>query len=116
LVLEHDFSTLEFDRSASILVSTFDDKTSYTYFVKPKDLKLDTSKIEVDIAKTSDGFEITLSSKTFQKDVFLYSDEKGDYSDNYFDMLPNKSVKIHFNTEAKSFESLKFKRLNDFLR
>ena len=116
LVLKHDFSTLEFDRSASILVSTFYDKTSYTYFVKPKDLKLDTSKIEFDIGKTSDGFEITLSSKTFQKGVFLYAEVKGHFSNNYFDMLPNKPVKIHFNTEAESLKSLKFKSLNDFLK
>lgn len=115
LVLEYDFSQLEFDRSAVVLVSTFNDKTAYSFFVKPKDLKLKNSEIEIEKIKTSDGFEIILSSKTFQKEVFFNTHEKGHFSDNFFNLLPNKIYKIHFKTKAKSLESLKFKSLNDFV-
>jgi beta-mannosidase len=114
-IVEHDFSTIPFDKKRAVLVSTFNNQTSYSFFVKPKDLKLDHSKIKTTIKKTTEGFEIILSSEKFQKDVFLYTDVKGHFSDNFFNLLPNIPISINFKTEAKTFESLKFKSLNEFL-
>jgi len=66
--------------------------------------------------KTDDGFFITLSSKVFQKDVFLYSNKKGHFSDNFLDLLPNETKVIHFKTESVLLNDLKIKTFNKLLR
>ncbi|WP_461597488.1 beta-mannosidase [Winogradskyella sp.] len=111
-----DLKILNFNRNETVLVSTFNDKTSYFYFVKPKDLKLRQDEIEKKIVKTDNGFLIEVSSKTLQKDVFLFSDTKGHFSDNFFDLLPNQSKIIQFNTRAKTFDDLQIQTFNTFIR
>jgi len=108
-------SDINFDKTGTVLVSEFEDQTSYFFFVKPKDLKLKQSKIDTKISKTSEGFVIELSSLTFQKDVFLYTNEQGHFSDNFFDMLPNTTYKVKFKTQAKTLNDLKFKTLNTLI-
>ena len=72
--------------------------------------------IKTKIFETIDGFNIDLYSETFQKDVFLFADAKGHFSDNFFNMLPNKTYTIHFKTESKSLDELKLKSFNSFVR
>ena len=67
------------------------------------------------ITKTENGFQIVLTSSTLQKDVFLFCNNKGHFSDNYFDLLPNEIKTIHFETEGKSLDDLKIKTLNGLL-
>ena len=116
LIFALNLNDLNFDRSASVLVISKGDKTWIHYFSKPKDLKLKKSEIQKEISKTDEGFRITLFSQTLQKDVFLYSDTKGHFLDNYFDMLPNAPVTIHFKTDAKILQSLSIKSFNNFIR
>ena len=47
--------------------------------------------------------------------MFLYSEVKGHFSDNFFDLLPNKIVEIEFKTEAEKLKDLKIKTLNEFV-
>jgi beta-mannosidase len=72
--------------------------------------------IEQKITKTDIGFSIELSSKTLQKDVFLYSDEKGHFLDNYFDLLPNETKIVVFQTKSKTIERFNIKTFNTFIR
>ena len=116
LVQEIDLSTIDFNKNEVVLVSEFNDELSHFYFSKPKDLKLKQEKIQQKIRATEDGFAIELSSAVFQKDVFLYSKEKGHFSDNYFDMLPNKTYTIHFKTDSKILQDLKLKSFNNFVQ
>jgi len=69
----------------------------------------------IKICKTATGFKITLSSTTLQKDMFLYSREKGRFIDNFLDLLPNESIEIEFETEAESLNDLKIKSMNQFI-
>ena len=79
-------------------------------------MNLKIAKIKTIITKTKDGFDIELQSETLQKDVFLLTKAKGHFSDNFFDMLPNEKIIIHFKTETESLEDLELKTFNTFIR
>ncbi|WP_431135432.1 glycosyl hydrolase 2 galactose-binding domain-containing protein [Psychroserpens mesophilus] len=112
---ELNIDTLGIDKKGILIISKFSNSTSFFYLAKPKDLKLKKAPITQKITKTKNGFQITLKSTTLQKNVFLYTVLKGHFSDNYFDLLPNTSVTIEFETKAVSLEDLKIKTLNDLL-
>jgi beta-mannosidase len=103
------------DSAKTVLIATFNNEKAYTYFVKPKDLRLENVDITKKIIKSDDGFTIELSSSTLQKDVFLYSDDTGRFKDNYFDLLPNETKEVKFITNAESI-NLKMKTFNNFIR
>ena len=103
------------DKSTSVLKVTFDNKTRLFYFNKPKNLKLDNAPIEKTITKTTKGFQITLISTTLQKNVFLHTKAKGHFSDNYFDLMPNETIVIKFETESFTLDDLNIKSLNDVI-
>jgi beta-mannosidase len=105
----------DIDITKAVLVSTFNNTTATFYLTKPKDLKLQKGEITKTISKSSSGFKIKLSSTTLQKDVFLFSKSKGHFSDNYFDLLPNETIEIEFETEVETLIDLKIKSLNDFV-
>ena len=115
LIEKIDINKLELDLSSHVLVINSENKTWIDYFSKPNSLKLQNSEVDTEIVKTKTGFNIELSSATLQKDVFLYANVKGHFSDNFFDLLPNKKVVISFETEAENLEDLKIKTLNQFI-
>ena len=82
--------------------------------MKPKKLELPLKAIQKDVVKTDEGFIITLSSKTFQKDVFLFCNETGHFSDNYFNLLPHERKQVVFKTKATELVDLQIISLNDF--
>ena len=79
-------------------------------------VKLKQGDIQTEITKTGDGFRIKLSSETLQKDVFLFTTEKGKFHDNFFDILPNEVMLIYFKTEAEHLDDLQLKTFNNFIR
>ena len=101
----------DFDHTKHFLSITFNNSSSIFYFVKPKDLILPKEPIERTISKTKNGFSITLKSNVLQKDVFLFTSEKGHFSDNFFDLLPNTTKTIHFKSNSTSLQQLSIKSL-----
>jgi len=81
------------------------------YLQKPKDLQLPEQDIAHTIMKTATGFEITLTAKTLQKDVFMIPSVPGKLSDNFFDLIPLDMKTIHFTTAATEMK-VRFKTLN----
>jgi beta-mannosidase len=72
------------------------------FFNDPKDLKLEKTDIKVNAVKTGDGYEISLSSSKFAKDVYLsFDNTAGFFTDNYFDLLPSVEKKIIFQTKVQ---------------
>lgn len=71
------------------------------YFSSPKDLKLQKPVINKLITVSDQGYLITLSSDKLVKDLYLDTDEKGQFSDNYFDLLPKEKVTVSFKTKEK---------------
>lgn len=107
--------SISFDKQNCVLKVYSDDKQWLKYFSKPKELKLKEGSIETNFYKTTDGFKIVLSSSTLQKDVFLFTDVKGFFNDNFFDLLPNEVKTIRFITDSKTLGDLKIKSLNQFV-
>ncbi|TXD53057.1 MULTISPECIES: beta-mannosidase [unclassified Polaribacter] len=100
------------DKENTLLITEFQNKKSYFYFTKPKDLNLPKGEIQKEINKTEKGFYITLKSTVLQKDVFLFTAKKGHFSDNFFDVMPNETKVLNFKTEVSSLEDLQVKTLN----
>jgi beta-mannosidase len=71
------------------------------YFSSPKDLKLQKPQITKLITSTDQGYSITLSTDKLVKNLFLSTDEKGHFSDNYFDLIPGEKVIVNFTTKEK---------------
>jgi beta-mannosidase len=110
----YDTSLDKIDINSSLLVAEFNNEKSYFYFSKPKDLKLPKAVVQKNIRKTANGFSITLKSTVLQKDVFLFTNVKGHFSDNFFDLMPNETIRIHFKTKANSLDDLQIKTLKAF--
>ena len=111
-----DVKSLKLKKNEVVLEASFNNSVSYFYFARPKDLMLQTSEIEQTITKTDTGFIIELQSETLQKDVFLYTDTKGHFSDNYFDLMPNERKIIEFKTRNWEWNDLNIKTLNQFVK
>ncbi len=111
-----DLKKEKFNANDVVLETSFNNNTSYFYFSRPKDLALIPANIEQTITKTDSGFTIELASETLQKNVFLFTDSKGRFSDNYFDMMPNERKIIEFKTREYQLEDLRIKTLNQFVK
>ncbi len=111
-----NLKSLKFNKNEVVLETGFNNQISYFYFVRPKELLLPTSEIEQTITRTDSGFTIELFSQTLQKDVFLFSNSKGHFSDNYFDLMPNERKIIELKTRAGDLGDLKIKTLNQFIK
>jgi beta-mannosidase len=94
----------------SMYYHTPKDFNSYLYIsqvLQAEGMKLEKPHISKAISATDQGYLITLSADKLVKDLYLSTDEKGQFSDNYFDLLPGKKVTVNFNTKEKieNFES-----------
>ena len=90
---------LDIDATNSFLEATMGKASSLRYFERPKNLDLKQSEIVMRITKQKDGFTLVLKSATLQKSVQLRANSAGTFSDNYFDLLPNKEKEIYFSTK-----------------
>lgn len=70
------------------------------YFVPPKDLDLPEVTVGKTVTKTLNGYSINLSSDKLVKNLFISTTAKGEFSDNYFDLLPGVPTTIEFKTTA----------------
>ena len=72
------------------LISSFDTLLAENniYFKSPKMLNLPNVDISFEIFESKDNYEIILKSQNLAKNVFISSILTGNFSDNYFDLLP----------------------------
>lgn len=75
------------------------------YFAMPKNLKLEKPEITRKIVRNAKGYAVTLTTNKLAKNVYLFSEMDGRFSDNYFDLLPGEPVTVTFTSE---------KDINDF--
>jgi len=72
------------------------------YFFKPfKELSVSRPNIKTEITPSANGFKITFSTDSLAKSVYLSGFTEGFFSDNYFNLIPNKNVEIEFRTKQK---------------
>ncbi|MGA7719746.1 MAG: glycoside hydrolase family 2 protein [Ignavibacteriaceae bacterium] len=92
--------------------------TENTYFFyDPKKLELEKPDIKVSSVRNGDGYELTITSNKYAKDVYLsFENINGSFTENYFDLLPGVTKKIEFETRLQIddfAEKLKIKSLVD---
>ncbi|MBD1261546.1 glycoside hydrolase family 2 protein [Maribacter polysiphoniae] len=78
------------------------------YLSPYKSLDFPNPELSFEVHENTDGFEVTLSTLKLAKSVFLSSGSDANFSDNYFDMLPNTkktvSIKKGANENLASFK------------
>ena len=77
------------------------------YLTDFKNLKLTKPDFKYDVFINKEFFEISLVSKNLVKNLFLTSYTDSNFSDNYFDLIPNEEKLIKIKRE-------KFKSINNF--
>ncbi|OIQ29398.1 MAG: beta-mannosidase [Bacteroidetes bacterium MedPE-SWsnd-G2] len=115
MVFQLNLDELDVNASQVYIHATFLDKEYIGYLESPKFLELNQLPIQQSVKTIQGGFEITLYSETLQKDVAL---ELGGarFSDNYFDLLPQRAITITVFTDAKDLNQLEIKTFNKFIR
>ena len=83
----------------------------------PTKLRLPEAEFNVIVNKSNDLWEIKLKSSNFVKSLYINCiNVSGSYSDNYFDLLPNREETIIFTTDnTKTSPDFRFKSLNDLI-
>lgn len=116
IAYKYTFQNKEFNKKSTFLKITFGESQYFHYFSKPKELELLDKEISIETIKNKEGFLIKLHSETLQKNVFLYTAEKGKWSDNFFDLLPGTVKEIQLKTAAKTLPKINIKTLNQFVK
>jgi beta-mannosidase len=86
------------------------------YFEAPKDLHLETPNLETNLTAIEGGYELTLSTNTLIKNLFVQTETEGNWTDNFFDLLPKQTKTIILRTDKKiSLNDLQFLSINDLI-
>ena len=90
------------DSVVEITLTTADGQVIYRrlfYFKPPKDLSLPRTTVNMTVAQSNDGYQITVESTKLAKNVYLQTEADGFFSDNYFDLLPGERKTVLFKTD-----------------
>jgi beta-mannosidase len=75
------------------------------YFKPFKELKIQEPKVEYTIENVDNGFIISFTTDKLAKNIYMQlGDEKGFFSDNYFDLLPGQKAEIQLVTDLSEEE------------
>ena len=92
---------------ASILKADGSIIDQYFYFDTVKNLALKKDTILLQQSRQNNQVAITLLSPTLKKNVQLATKISGEFSDNYFDLMPNQTQVIYFKpSQLLSLESI----------
>ena len=81
--------------------------TNYYYFDVIKNLDLVADRISVNQSAGNGQIAIRISSPTWKKNIQLSTSVAGEFSDNYFDLMPNQTQVIYFKpTHTLSLENI----------
>ena len=89
------------------------------YFFEPfKSLSLPTPQINLEVTRVRSGYKITVTSDKLAKAVYFSAKADGFFSDNYFDLFPDKPMVVEFRTRqniplAEFRNQLKVRSLKD---
>ena len=93
---------------AEVLVKGKPVSSNKHFFAVYKELSLPRPQINADVVAVRGGFKVALSADKFARAVYLSApNQKGVFTDNYFDLVPGEKVEVLFRTGATI-------RINDF--
>jgi beta-mannosidase len=114
-VFEFSLEEMAINPAEVIFNTSFKDADVNHFLVKPKDLILTENTSTHTIEAAEDGYDITISTSVLLKDVFLSSNTKGRFVENFFDILPNDTKTIRFVTDDKTKPTITIRTLNDMM-
>lgn len=79
------------------------------FFVHPKDLELIETELNPNVTFKDGKYHIEFCSDVLVKDVYVTASVTGDFSDNFFCLLPSTPQTIIFEPEEKGRKDVKFK-------
>lgn len=75
---------------------------NFLYFAKPKNMNLPEPNVKHSIYAVDSGYKIELTSDQLAKNLYLtVAGIEGQFSDNYFDLLPNVTKVVKLETDQK---------------
>ena len=96
-----------------------DEQGRYTclhYFVPEKQLQLKQLNLITDFDQTSGGYALTMSCPVLIKDVYLSSAKNIDFSENFFDLIPNETKRVFIKTNQKlNYRDIELRSLNELM-
>lgn len=100
---KNDFAKFDLNKAVLKLKWESDDKkvSALHFFAKPKNLVLKKPNIKI---KYLNENTIDLSTDFLAKDVYLIDEKAGNFSDNFFDLLPGETKKITSEFPVKKLE------------
>jgi beta-mannosidase len=79
--------------------------SNLTYFVPAKQVQLPSAQVVSSLAKKGDGYDVTLTSATLARSVYMsFDSEDAEPEDNYVDLLPGTSVVVHVKSRLPESE------------
>ena len=97
----------QFDRRNVVLEATLSvgrerGSSNLLYFVHPKELNLPIPRFSMKVSSGGDEYSVQISSDTLARNVFLEAEGlDGRFSDNYFDLLPGRELRLKFFSKEK---------------
>ena len=86
--------------------------SNHYYFERVKDLNLENTDVEMNLTEKDGSFQLELSAPILVKNLYLdLGDSKAQLSDNYFDLLPNRSKTILIKGEIPELETIQLKHV-----
>ena len=73
---------------------------NFKYFLPFKDLDLPKPNLNYSITESTDHFIVKLKTDVLAKNIFLISNSQENFTNNFFDLLPNESVEIKIKKET----------------
>ncbi len=93
--------------SADLKPKAAEESRNAFYFVPPKALNLSKANVEKEIMILDNKIKIKLKSGHLVKNLYLWFDQfEGNFSDNFFDLLPNQQQEISLVVENGTIEKL----------
>jgi beta-mannosidase len=81
------------------------ESSNLLYFKPFKELKIEEPKVEYTIRNVENGFKISFTTDKLARNIYMQlGDEKGFFSDNYFDLLPGQNAEIRLDTDLSEEE------------
>lgn len=121
-IFESDLKAMIGDRKKGDLIFTVtfetpgsEPYTNIAYAVRQKFMNYPAPDFNVEIARApeADGYDVTIGSDVFARGVFLSLEGIDNFfSDNYFDILPGTSRKIHIKTGLDAYNFKKQLKIN----
>lgn len=78
------------------------------FFTYPKDMELRETELKPSVTFNNGKYYIEFTTDVFVKDLYIEASERGDFSKNFFDLIPNVSQTVIFEPEDKNRKDVKF--------